>query len=61
MSNEEKTRTNSTSQLGGRNYYPSIEELLHADSDGFKHLTDELTKDWILCLPKDTIGHLREA
>ena len=48
-------------QPGGRDYYPTIDELVNSSNDGFKHLTDKLTKDSILCFLKDSIGHLREA
>ena len=52
-------RQNSTS--GGKDYYPSIDELLAADSNGFKRLTGKLTKDSILCLLRDSLGHLKQA
>ena len=52
-------RHNSTS--GGKDYYPSIDELLAADSNGFKRLTGKLTKDSILCLLCDSLSHLKQA
>ena len=52
-------RHNSTS--GGKDYYPSIDELLAADSNGFKRLTGKLTKDSILCLLRDSLSHLKQA
>ena len=48
------------STSGGKDYYPSI-ELLAADSDGFKKLTGKLNKEWILCLLRDSLGHLKQA
>ena len=64
MSDDDETlggqRHNSTS--GGKDYYyPSIDELLAADSKGFKRLTGKLTKDSILCLLRDSLGHLKQA
>ena len=52
-------RHNSTS--GGKDYYPSIDELLAADSKGFKRLTGKLTKDSILCLLRDSLSQLKQA
>ena len=52
-------RHNSTS--GGKDYYPSIDELLAADSNGFKRLTGKLTKDSILCLLRDSLSHLKQT
>ena len=49
-------RLNSTS--GGKSYYPTIVE---ADNDSFRVLTEKLTKDWLICLLKDSVAHLREA
>ena len=40
-----KTRTGSTSGVGGKDYYPSIGELLEARPDQFRLLTGKLTKD----------------
>ena len=51
-------RSNSTSVGGGRNYYPQVDELVHANDE---KLTEKLTKDWLLCLLRDTVSHLREA
>ena len=64
MTNDEKTgkdRTQSTSAPGGKDYYTSIEELMCVDSEGFKRLTGKLTKEWIVCLLKDAVSHLKEA
>ena len=58
---EEKIRTNSISRPGGKNYYLSITELVEADDDRLRVLTDELTKEWLIWLLKDTVAHLREA
>lgn len=60
MTGEDRTRSGSTS-AGGKNYYPSIDELVDANGEDFKCLTDKLTKDWLLCLLKDSIAHLRQA
>ena len=60
MATDEKTRGNSTT-TGGRYYYPTVDELVNADGEGFKHLTEKLTKERLLGLLKDTIGHLRQA
>ena len=38
-----------------------MDELVNADAEGFKHLTEQLEKEWLLGLLKDTIGHLRQA
>ena len=46
---------------GGRDYYPSIDELVNAKDGEFKALTGKLTKDWLLCLLKDALSHLRTA
>ena len=48
-------RSNSTSVGGGRNYYPQVDELVHANDEKFKPLTEKLTKGWILCLLRDTV------
>ena len=63
MTTDDKTRPNSTSttQPGGRYYYPTAEELVHADAERFKHLTEKLTNGWNLRLLKGTIGNLRQA
>ena len=53
------SRLNSAS--GGRDYYPSIDELVNANDGEFKALTGKLTKDWLLCLLKDVFSHLRTA
>ena len=49
------------STSGGKDYYPSIDELLAADSDGFKKFAGNLNKEWILCLLQDSLGHLKQA
>ena len=57
-----KTRTGSTtSGVGGKDYYPSIGELLEAGPDQFRLLTGKLTKDWLIFLLKDTVEHLKQA
>ena len=53
------SRLNSDS--GGRDYYPSIDELVNANDGEFKALNGKLTKDWLLCLLKDALSHLRTA
>ena len=53
------SRLNSAS--GGRDYYTSIDELVNAKDGEFKALTGKLTKDWLLCLLKDALSHLRTA
>ena len=45
----------------GRDYHPSIDELLNANDGEIKALTGKLTKDWLLCLLKDALSHLRTA
>ena len=52
-------RHNSTSD--GKDWYPSISQLLATDSNGFKRLTGKLTKDWILCFLRDSLVHLKQA
>ena len=52
------SRLNSAS--GGRDY-PSIDELVNPKDGDFKALTGKLTKDWLLCLLKDALSHLRTA
>ena len=42
-------------------YYPSVDELVNANNEEFRALTEKLNKDWILCLLKDTVTHLRQA
>ena len=57
-SNRVASRVNSTS-----GYYPSVEELLvemNNDVD-CKAVTRKLTKDWLDCLLRDTLLHLKEA
>ena len=49
------------STSGGNDYYPSIDALLAAGSDGFKKLTGKLNKEWILYLLRDSLGHLKQA
>ena len=51
-------RTNSTS-----NYYPTVDELLGALSNDaeYKALTGKLNKEWLHCLLKDTLLHLKQA
>ena len=49
------------SAFGGRDYYPSIDELVNANDGEFKALTGKLTKDWLLCFLKDALSHLRTA
>ena len=57
-----KTRTGSTTPgVGGKDYYPSISELLDAGPDQFRLLTGKLTKDWLLFLLKDTVENLKQA
>ena len=62
---EDRSRANSsTSYLpGGKGCYPTVDELVKSDSDceRFKALSEILTKDWLLCLPKDTVIRLSEA
>ena len=58
---EDKTRTNSSSNPGNKDYYPQVDELLHASPEHFKTLTNKLNKDWLLCLLKDTVSHLKLA
>ena len=61
---EDRSRANSSSYLpGGKGYYPTVDELVKSVSDcvRFKALTENLTKDWLLCLLKDTVIHLCEA
>ena len=58
---EDKTRTNSSSNPGNEDYYPQVDELLHASPEHFKTLTNKLNKDWLFCLFKDTVGHLKLA
>ena len=58
---EDKTRTNSSSNPGIKDYYPQVDELLHASPEHFKTLTNKLNKDWLLCLLKDTVSHLKLA
>ena len=50
-----------TSGVGGKDYYPSIGELLEAGPDQFRLLTGKLTKDWLIFLPKDTVEHLSQV
>ena len=45
----------------GRYHYPCIDELVNANDGEFKALTDKLTKDWLLCLLRDALSHLRTA
>ena len=66
MSDDRSQKTDAAPQRhvstsGGKDYYPSIDELLAADSDGFKKLTGKLNKEWILCLLRDSLGHLKQA
>ena len=58
---EDKTRTNSSSNPGNKDYYPQVDELLHASPEHIKTLTNKLNKDWLLCLLKDTVSHLKMA
>ena len=62
---EDRSRTNSSSRYlpGGKDYYPTVDELVKfvSDCERFKTLTKKLIKDWLLCLPKDTVIHLGEA
>ena len=53
--------TTPTSSVGGKDYYPSINELVDADPEGFKKLTGKLNKNWILCLLRDSISHPKKA
>ena len=53
------SRLNSAS--GGRDDYPSIDELVKANDGEFKALAGKLTKDWLLCLLNDALSHLRTA
>ena len=53
------SRLNSAS--GGRDYYPSIDELVNANDGEFKALTGKLTKAWLFCLLKDALSHLKTA
>ena len=55
-----KQRTGSRS-TGGRNYYSHDDELLAATAEEFKSLTGKLTKDFLLCLVKDSLSHLEQA
>ena len=61
---EDGSRANSSSYLpGGKGYYPTVDELVKSVSDceRFKAPSEKLTKDWLLCLLKDTVIHLYEA
>ena len=51
---EAEAPTTSTSSVGGKDYYPSINELVDADPEGFKKLTGKLNKNCILCLLRDS-------
>ena len=54
-----KTKTGSTtSDVGGKDYYPSIGELLEAGPDQFRLLTGKLTKDCLIFLLNDTVEQL---
>ena len=56
-----KLRTNSASVVGGKDYYPQVDELVHASPQEFKTLTGKLSDDWLMCLLKDTVDHLKKA
>ena len=55
-----KQRTGSRS-TGGLNYYSHDDELLAAIAEEFKSLTGKLTKDFLLCLVKDSLSRLEQA
>ena len=60
---DEKTgsKCTSTTLSAGRYYYLTVAELDNADCNGFKHLSEKLTKECLLGLLMDIIGHLRKA
>ena len=53
------SRLNSAS--GGRDYYPSIDELVNANDGEFEAFAGKLTKNWLLCLLRDALSHPRTA
>ena len=55
------TAGSATSGVGGKDYYPSIGELLEAGPDHFRLLTSKLTKDWLIFPLKDTVEQLQQA
>ena len=56
-----KAQTTPASSVGGKDYNSSIDELVDADPEGLKKLTGKLNKEWILCLLRDSISHLKKA
>ena len=58
---QSKARSTSTSSVGGKDYYPSFNELLSADPEQFRGLTGKLTKELLVFLLKDTVEHLKQA
>ena len=58
---QSKARSTSTSSVGGKDYYPSVNKLLSADPEQFRGLTGKLTKEWLVFLLKDTVEHLKQA
>ena len=56
-------RHNSTSGWRGRkpHPHPTVDQLLEANSNDFKLFTEKSTKDWLLCLLRETVSQLRDA
>ena len=42
-----KSRTNYALGVGGKDYYPQVDELVHASPQEFKALPGKLSKDWL--------------
>ena len=63
MSNHkvDKGAKTNTAVVAKDDYYLSIHELLEADSECSKQLTEKRNKEWILCLLRNSISHLKKA
>ena len=64
MTNDGGGRERMTSDSGGgggetssKNYYPTIEELLQANNSQFNSFMKKLSKDYVICLLRDTVSH----
>ena len=58
---QSKARSTSISSVGGKDYYPSVNELVSANPEEFRGLTGKLTKEWLVFLLKDTVEHLKQS
>ena len=46
---------------GGTGLPLSMEELVSASTQEFKSVTGKLTKDWLLCLLRESVSQLKQA